>query len=460
MDGLRALLFLLILVTVSRIHQHFRFLAPLRPALLLALLTLLYAMTHPKQLNTGKLLRFWPPRVIVALAVMACLSTAFGISIGGSAMYILTEYSKVLILAFLLIAAIRSGRDLYRFVWAYVISAAILCWMALFVFGISKPRGGAAARLSHLYTYDANDLGLILMIALPLTLLAFQVARTKGKIFCAIVLGAIGATVARTGSRGAFVGAVAVGLALLFLATNVSVVKRVAFLLVVGITLVATAPVGYWDQMMTITKPKEDYNWTSKYGRREVTKRGFGYMMGHPFFGIGIDNFPRAEGSQMSSVVRDFQDRTGWHIKWSAAHNSFLQVGAELGFPGLILWSSLVFGSLFSMLRMRRRLPTTWARGDPEQRFLYHATTYFPVAIIGFISTSVFLSFAYLDPIYMLAAFVTGMYVSVERRMREDAAAFVVPGVGGRRGVAGPRPRPQLVPAWRRQLNARSGTRG
>jgi hypothetical protein len=73
------------------------------------------------------------------------------------------------------------------------------------------------------------------------------------------------------------------------------------------------------------------------------------------------------------------------------------------------------------MRKLRKRLPRHWARGDPEERFLFYAGQYFLVALVGFAVTAFFVSFAYLDPIYILAAFMSGLYVSVDARMRSGA---------------------------------------
>jgi O-antigen ligase len=109
-------------------------------------------------------------------------------------------------------------------------------------------------------------------------------------------------------------------------------------------------------------------------------------------------------------------------VKWSAAHNSFLQPAAEMGIGGLILFVGLVFGGMISMLRLRRRLPRAWARGDPQERFLYHMALYLPVSFVAFAATGFFLSFAYIEPIYLLAGFVAGMYTSVGVKLRQNAA--------------------------------------
>ena len=70
------------------------------------------------------------------------------------------------------------------------------------------------------------------------------------------------------------------------------------------------------------------------------------------------------------------------------------------------------------MARLRRRLPPAWLHGDPEERFLYLATIGLPLALVGFAITAFFLSFAYLDLVYVLAAFVAGVYVAVGEKMR------------------------------------------
>src|SRR5256886_14550022 len=80
-------------------------------------------------------------------------------------------------------------------------------------------------------------------------------------------------------------------------------------------------------------------------------------MLDYPAFGIGINNFERAEGTISDKARRSF---AGDPIRWVAPHNSFVQVGAELGLPGLILWSSLIVGGIVGMSRLRRRLPPAW----------------------------------------------------------------------------------------------------
>ena len=422
MDNFRKGLFLLVVMNISRVHQHFAFLVPLRPALVITGFVAAYAYMNPRFLASGSVFRTWPAKIMAALAVMACLSVPFGISMGHAALFILDSYWKVLLGAFLIVAAIRSGRDLFLFVWAMVISMGALSYLSLFVFRMVKASDDGFARLAGGYSYDANDIGCVAVVGVALTLLTYQISGKKGRIVSAFILLALAMTVAKTGSRGAFVGLMGLGAALVVLLKSVSLDKRIAFVVVALGGVAIAAPQGYWDQMFTVFSPKEDYNWTAPTGRRQVAKRGIGYMLTHPIAGVGIDNFAIAEGTLSSEAQarRDNPGLTG--LKWSAAHNSFVQVGAEEGVPGLVLFTVLVFGPIVGLTRLRRRLPAEWAKGDGEQQLLYYCCVYLPVAFVGFACTGFFVSFGYSDLIYTLVALVIGTYVAVERRFERDAS--------------------------------------
>jgi O-antigen ligase len=441
-DPLRISLVLLTIINVSRVHQHFPLLAKLHPALALAGLIGMYVILNPRYVAPQGLFKSWPAKLVLALAFWALIGMPFGVSLGGSAAYVLDEFSKSLIFAALLTVAIRNARDLYTLVWAYVVSSGILVWLSWFVFGIHKHAGTGIARLSSGYTFDANDIGLVLLIGAGLTLLVMQASGRRGRILCLLLLIAIGATIARTGSRGAFLGLLVTGATMLLLLSSISVVKRTSILVATLIALAFAAPAGYWEQMGTISDPTQDYNWTAVNGRKQVIQRGIGYMISYPVFGVGINNFWRME-CILGEKAKDHVWNTG--LRCTPPHNSYLQAGAELGLPGLLMWSSLVFGGIISMFRLHRRMPKAWARGDAEQRFLYLAPQYLMLSMVSFAVTSFFLTFAWLDMVYMLAAYMAGLYVAIGDRVRREqlAASGVAPAPApgrGRPAVRGGRP--------------------
>jgi len=169
--------------------------------------------------------------------------------------------------------------------------------------------------------------------------------------------------------------------------------------------------------MKTILTPKQDYNWSAEDGRRQISKRGVGYMMEYPIGGLGIGNFQRAECTISSKALNSMPDS---RLTCTAPHNSYLQIGAELGFPGLILWLVMIFGGIVKMRTLAKRLPRQWESGDSEARFLFHAPRYLTICLTGFAVTSFFVSHAYLDPVYLLMALMAGTYTAAAQRIRRE----------------------------------------
>jgi hypothetical protein len=429
-DPMRVALFVTTVLTVSRVHQHYAVLANFRPVLLLVVAAAAYAYLNPRYLTRINVLTLWPMRLVAILGVLSCGSAVFGISLGATASFILDSYSKTVIYAFLLVVSIRHVDDLFTYVWAYVISCGILVFFSLFVFGITKSTNSYVTRLDHLYTYDSNDLGVVLLIGLALTLLLLQVARGPIRLFLLLNLAGIAAAIARSGSRGGFIGIVVVGAAALVMVNSVSFIRRLLILATASYALVLGAPPGYWDQMNTMLSPKTDYNFSSRDGRKQLLSRGFWYMSQYPVFGLGINNFGRAECTISPKIERPGQSGP---LRCMAPHNSYMEAGAELGYPGFIAWVSIVIGGIVAMLRIRGRLPRSWQRGRDGERFMYEATTFFPLAMIAFAVTSFFVSFAWMDPIYILAAFISGWYIVVRgqiARLSEPDARTVALALG------------------------------
>lgn len=415
-DGYRLALWFLVLFSISRVHQHFSQLGALRPALLAIVIASLVAIANPKILQLTNL-QTRPARYMYWLVVMACISVPFGISVGNSGKFLLDTYFRVIVSYTLVALALRNGRNLSQFTWVWVISCAILAWFATLVFDVSS--SGGMARLSGLYMYDSNDLGLILVTGVPLTLATIEMSGRIGKIAASGILLWMGLALARSGSRGAFVSLVLLVPAFLMMARHIPIRSRILAIGALAGALMIAAPMGYWDQMRSLQNPTEDYNWTSETGRKQVALRGLGYLIDHPVTGLGVGNFPKAEWTISEMAENQFRAKG---IKGSVAHNTWVQAGAEMGFPGLFLWILLVFGTAIAVIRVRSTIPISWRHGDPDQRVLFALATYIPLSILGFALSSTFVSFAYLDPMYYLAALSAGLITAVRGLHVQTAA--------------------------------------
>lgn len=421
-DILRTSLFLFIVISISTVHAYVGFLRVLRLGVVLWALSVAAVFLIPRNVDWNNARKSWPPKAVLALVIIACLSAPFGLSLGQSGNFLLNVYFRVVAFFFMLVIAIRGVRDLAFFVWAFVASAAILGVLSLTVMEVADTSGGGA-RLAALYMYDANDLGLIFLCAIPLGVALFKAFDDWRRPLAGVCLGVMAAAVAITGSRGAFVGFLVVIPAIFVAMKEVNVGKRTGVVIAFVLALAVGAPEGYWERIETVFEPSEDYNVTDEHGRVAIAKRGLGYMASYPVLGVGIANFPRAEGT-ISTLAQNAM--AGEAVRFLAPHNTYIQVGAELGAIAMGIWLSLLFLGTVGLRRVGARLSPNARLGaamDPERRFLGLMCIYLPITFLAFATTSFFVSHAYTPVFYVLLAILSGTLVLSRSVLRRDRRA-------------------------------------
>ena len=354
-DAVRVCLFALVVINISAIHMYLGPARVLRPGMTFLGAAFLLAVLKPKLVNWKNMTAAYPSKWVLVLFGFACGSALFGLSFGGSFKYILNVYSLNLIFFFLIVVAIRNVNDLALLMWSLVAGVGVLVVLAQTVLDLEFTREGLGRLGGGKGIFDANDLGMILVMTLPLALLFFFNGKPLTRMLSLGAMIGIPVTIALTGSRGAMIGLAVIGIAMLITLRRISVVKRVSILAAVVAGLFFAAPDGYWKQMNTLLNLKEDYNYSVDYGRKGIAKRGVGYMIGHPLFGVGVANFERAEGT--ISPIANERNMAGLSVEWIAPHNTYVQVGAELGIPALVIWLSLLLGGTVGLWRVRRRHP-------------------------------------------------------------------------------------------------------
>jgi len=293
-------------------------------------------------------------RAAVGLLLLATLSIPGSLDPGRSLEIVLQWYLRAVLLMLLVAGAVRGVADLQRLAWVQIAGLTLFCVVATARFWT----GTNDKRWSPTY-YDVNDLAILIVSVLPLVLYLWRRSRalgarlllTAGTVFLMMTLG-------RTGSRSGFLALVAVAGYLLLWFRGVSRAKRAGAVVLVAILLIALANSDYFERIQTILHPSADYNWSGKSetGRMALWKRGIGYVIDHPVFGVGAGDYQVAEGTLAPEArVQQY----GEYFKWSAAHNSFLEVAAEIGVPGLIVFVSLLVAAFRTLSRVRRE-----ARGE------------------------------------------------------------------------------------------------
>ena len=388
-----------ILTAVGRLHQLFPILEILHPAIITGLAAIvLYAMDRrdDRRLNV---LQAGATRCLLGLVTWMALSTPGSIWLGNSLDLLANNFVKTTAMYFVMAGAVRGARDVERLAAAYLVGAAMYAGVVIFRFDLGA---GDAWRLGHLYYYDANDFAAFAVSAMPFGLyFAHASDRRIVRVLAVVALAALAVAFVRTGSRGGFVALVAIAGFVVFRYTTIPLRWRVMAPACLAVIFLSVASDEYWQQMGTILSDT-DYNHTQESGRLQIWQRGMGYMLQHPIFGVGPNNFGMAEGTLSPFAERQ---QFGVGVRWNAAHNSFVQVGAELGIPGLVLFVGLIAGVFVSLYRSSstggtRRCPR------PVRPELTQALT---ASMIGFVVGAFFLSLAYSEMLYTLAALAVGL---------------------------------------------------
>ena len=387
---------------VGRIHEVFPILQALKPTLLAAAMSIgLYLLQRSSQ-RRMRLVNSRTTACLIGLVLWGALSVPAALN-QGLAFQSWTDFARTIVMCFVIAASVRRPSDVERLFLVYFGVTVLYTAVVLSRFHLG---GGDTWRLGDLYTYDANDLATLIVIAMPLGLY-FVIG--QGRLFLRLLaaggLVVLAVGLISSGSRGGFVAFLAVAAFVLVMMTTIPARSRIGGLVVILVVLLGTASDKYWTQMQTIVHYDQDYNVTSETGRVRIWKRGIGYMTEHPLLGVGMRNFPVAEGT--ISPLAGRRER-GIGVWWGAAHNTYVQVGAELGFPGLLLYLGVIGTAWWSLRRVSRRALRAHPQGDeisrPAQSLM--------AALVGFAVGSFFLSLAYADMLYMLIALAIGLVKS------------------------------------------------
>lgn len=384
------------LTAVGRIHQLIPGLEMLQPALLTAVIASGLSLSDTSALRRWHHLLVPTTKAILALLIWMTLSIPFALSAGVSFAMVVDNFAKTVLMYCVIAAAVRGVADVRRLTFVYFLAAAIYSAVVIVQFDVSA----TAWRLARLYYYDANDFATFAVTDLPFGLHFLRAGRRP----LVRVLGAAGIVllvlgIVRSGSRGGFLALIAVAAVVVVRWSSFPLRWRVCSTLLVALVVVGTASDRYWEQMTTITSDS-DYNVTEEAGRLNIWKRGVGYMLQNPVLGVGAGNFGTAEGTLSPFASRA---QYGIGVRWSAAHNSLIQVGAELGVPGLAFFVAVIVTTFRAFRRRRDRAP---APAPDEAVDLRQA---FAASLVGFMVGAFFLSLAYAEMLYTIAALVVGL---------------------------------------------------
>ncbi len=291
--------------------------------------------------------------------------------------------SKMLVMIFVSMMLVTTATRLRQWYW---MTAAIFAFFALkaSIFGILT--GGQWRIYGPEYSMiaDNNDFGLAVAISLPMFVCLAKTERSKflRRVFwISIPLGVI--AVILTYSRGDMLGLAAL-MAIWVWKSKYKVLATVGMLVVV-MAVFAYAPQAWIQRMETIrTAPETD---ASAQSRLRSWTFALKLSRDHPGLGGGFETFTLPLYAQYG-----VDDTHG-------PHSIYFQVLAEHGFPGLLIFLSLIASCWFSCRKLTRDF-----RRSASYPYLADYAVMVQTSMIPFVISGAFLGRAYFDLFYQLVA--------------------------------------------------------
>jgi O-antigen ligase len=416
-------------ITISRIHEVVPYLTHLYMGKVSAALLLMAAFSRIRGSDIQRVFRTPVAKYVAIMTAIAFVSVPGSAWPKQSFTFFQDWWPQVMLMFVCVCAGFANRRTAYLCVVTVTLSAG---FAALVMMATNNIDGGGRAFIGTYgaATYDANMSAALFVLALPYAaMLAVSRGWTRWAGIALIPL-LIAATLA-TASRGGVLALAVLGVTTVVFAPKQHRPKYIG-LLVLAVAIAPFLPhSGLATRWAEFMQPGGDYNMTSRDGRIEVWKRGIGFMITHPVLGVGVRSYEIAGGTLAHS--------------WVNAHNAFIQVGAELGVGGLVVFVMMVSAGLRLALQARRRLSGSTTPSDELARGLMTAAF---SALVAVIASAMFLSMAY-DAITLFALAVpTGLALSLRGGARPAGAG--APAAHPRGNAAGWRSNRIARPAPRR----------
>lgn len=332
--------------------------------------------------------------ILIFMITWILLSVPFGVYPGQSLAFITQSYWKVLITFLLVIAYVSSMDDVSNLVWVYISAVGMLAVITILSSGYGRMEISADV-------YDANDTALQFLLALPFAVWKYKSLSGYKRLFSFLIVVILLIGIVKTDSRGGFLGLVAVVMVTMLQLKTLekrSMTGIFFMLAVLASGFLYLADAAYLERISTMLTPSQDYNTASSTGRLQIWDRGIQMMFMNPVLGVGVYNFMSAEGMIFAEIGARYQ----------AAHNSFVQIGAELGIPGLVAFTLLIWRTVKHI----RSLSTAAIKANHKISESKNLVASYSItgAITAFVVSGFFLSAAYITSLYFLLAMAVAVF--------------------------------------------------
>jgi O-antigen ligase len=398
-----AALFLFTLILYARPAEFYPSALTASIALLVGIATLGFFI--PTQFSLEGTLTARPREVnlVLLFCLTGLLSVPFAINRQEAWVEFSGTFIRCIVIFVVIVNVVRTEARLKGLI---VLAMAAGIWLSVvaindYRLGLMTVEGYRAAGRGTGIFGNTNDMALHLVTILPISvaLMLGSKGAVRKLLYGACTAVMISAIVLSY-SRGAFVGMLIV---FLFIAWKLGSSRRLEIVFaVLGLAgvIVLLAPDKYGSRLLSIFIPSLDVEGSADARRGELF-RSIYIALRHPLLGIGMGNYQ----PEMS-------------YKGLVTHNSYTQVGAEMGMTALACYVMFVVTPLKKLGQIARE--TFETRRD--SRFYYLALG-LQASLIAYLISSFFLSVAYVWYVYYLVAYA----VCLRRLYESETGKVVVP---------------------------------
>ena len=329
-------------------------------------------------------------RWMILLTITVLISSFLGTDPDASIEFFKEEFMKSVILFFLIVNIVATKKQLTIFQFCVVGVCVFFAGYASLaqILGEDPLTGAALVEGSRSggvgAMNDPNDLAMLILISIPFSTVGLIEGKGKLRLLFFLLFAIAISGVLSTQSRGGLIG-LTVGFALVL---NKYIKNKILLLSLSAILIiVVTVAAGISDRQVAA-----DYDNgfdESSQGRLDAWHAGMRMLIKNPVIGVGFVQFPfnYLDYAENPVICRPLE-----------AHNTYIQIAAELGVSGIVCFFLLLYMSIKNATLMGRKSKT-----ESKDLARIIQISAFP-SYIAFLIAAVFLSSGYYGIMYVMFA--------------------------------------------------------
>jgi putative inorganic carbon (HCO3(-)) transporter len=339
-------------------------------------------------------------KLLLVLLVHMILTIPMAYWRGGAFDTVINKFSKGVIVALLLTLVVTQVNELRKLLYIQSAAVAVIAVVSILVHHTVE---GRLMGIQKGILENPNDLAINIAINFPLCM-AFLFAAKGGLrkfLWTVALLGMLYAVVA-TYSRSGMIAMVITGVICLWefgvRGKRMLLLMSTAIVGVFAVVVMLATP-HYLIRLESLVRGNIEGSGDkgSMEARSELLRESLRLMVHHPIFGVGPGNF---------GVITK---------EWRVAHNTYTELGAETGFPGLILFCAVLFSAVRRIRRVRK-LP-----GYAANENIRLWTSALWAALAAYLAGAMFASTEYNLFPYFMVGYICALYQIASKPPEENS---------------------------------------